>query len=550
MGWVVLEPRAQWKAPPDANGAAEAGSKGGTGSGSHGIVVGPVAEEPRGPCSWQVAHLLQHLAEQVEYTFIGGVLPKRPIEPVARPPRLSLVEVALTTFQHLHAGSSSADCVSRTQKVPAHPQLWKLSVTRTSVLIMKFSEALVDPTGVELWRLSSDELLGLIADLGTALCAIDGLRLRAVADADRRGAGIEQGAASTQRWLSGATNVSSGAASRAVRLALGLERAPQIAAALGVGQISAEHARVILHVLADLPDDLPDVGAAECETYLLDAARQEDPQVLSRRGQDLLHRLRPDAVELTEEQAVAAREFRITASAHPGLCKITGFLDTEAAELAKSVLSPLAAPRPAEGGRKDLRTPARRMGDAFVELCQRAADHACVPGEAYTRPHITLSMDAEALISGRGATAQLAFLGPLSVAAARRLACDCEITPLTLDEHGVPLDVGRSTYIVSGCLRRALIARDHGCAFPGCGRPPNWCHAHHRIHWADGGPTALDNLVLLCGHHHRLVHHSGWAITLGDDRHPWFIPPPWVDPEQLPRPSHARGPAPPLPAVA
>ncbi|MDQ2723117.1 MAG: HNH endonuclease [Actinomycetota bacterium] len=415
---------------------------------------------------------------------------------------------------------------------------------------MEIHSALTNPAGVELWRLGTEELLGLITDLGSAMCAIDGLWLRAIADADRRGAGVEQGATSTQRWLSEAGNLAPGAASRAVRLALGLEHRPEVAAALGRGEISAEHAKVILHVLAELPDDLPNDGATECETYLLNAARQEDAVVLGRRGTDLLHRLCPEAVELTEEEAVAAREFRITASGHPGLCKITGSLDTEAAELARSILSPLAAPRPKQDGVEDPRTPAHRMGDAFVELCQRAAEHACVPGEAYTRPHITLTMDAEALVAGRGAAAHLMFLGPLSAAAARRLACDCEVTPVTLDEHGVPLDLGRSTYIVSGGLRRALTTRDRGCAFPGCGRPSSWCHAHHRIHWADGGPTSLDNLVLLCGHHHRMVHHKGWTVILGDDRHPWFIPPSWIDPDQVPRPSHARGPAPPVPAVA
>lgn len=110
--------------------------------------------------------------------------------------------------------------------------------------------------------------------------------------------------------------------------------------------------------------------------------------------------------------------------------------------------------------------------------------------------------------------------------------------------------MGRATYLVTGGLRRALTARDHGCAFPGCGRPPAWCHAHHIRHWTDGGPTALTNLVLLCGYHHRAVHHHGWHVHLGDDGHPWFTPPPWTDPTQTPRPAHTQGPAPPTPHIA
>jgi hypothetical protein len=68
------------------------------------------------------------------------------------------------------------------------------------------------------------------------------------------------------------------------------------------------------------------------------------------------------------------------------------------------------------------------------------------------------------------------------------------------------------------------VVRDKGCAFPGCGRPPRWCHAHHMIHWADGGKTSVENSALVCPHHHRLVHHDGWTVRLKDG-HPVFTPP-------------------------
>ena len=98
------------------------------------------------------------------------------------------------------------------------------------------------------------------------------------------------------------------------------------------------------------------------------------------------------------------------------------------------------------------------------------------------------------------------------------------------------LDIGRLSRTIPRPIRRALTIRDGGCAFPGCGRPPRWCHGHHIRHWSLGGPTALSNLVLLCGHHHRLIHHDGWHVQL--DRHglPEFRPPPWIDPTQTPRP--------------
>jgi hypothetical protein len=87
-------------------------------------------------------------------------------------------------------------------------------------------------------------------------------------------------------------------------------------------------------------------------------------------------------------------------------------------------------------------------------------------------------------------------------------------------------------------LRRALVARDQGCAFPGCDRPPSWCDAHHCVYWSRGGPTALGNLCLLCAHHHDAVHHDGWEIEMIEGL-PWFIPPPIIDIEQRPR-QHTR----------
>ncbi|WP_370453079.1 HNH endonuclease signature motif containing protein [Micromonospora sp. A202] len=95
--------------------------------------------------------------------------------------------------------------------------------------------------------------------------------------------------------------------------------------------------------------------------------------------------------------------------------------------------------------------------------------------------------------------------------------------------------MGRQRRLVSGPLRRALVLRDRGCAFPGCDRPPRWCDAHHIHHWADGGSTSLTNPVLLCAHHHRHVHRGEWTVRLGGDGRPEFVPPAWLDPDRLPR---------------
>ena len=113
----------------------------------------------------------------------------------------------------------------------------------------------------------------------------------------------------------------------------------------------------------------------------------------------------------------------------------------------------------------------------------------------------------------------------LAGSAVRRLACDCDLVRVLLDPSGCVLDVGRDHRLVTPAIWTALVSRDVHCAFPGCSRPPLMCHAHDVRHWIDGGVTSLDNLVLLCGHHHRTIHHSPWQVRLGDDRRPQFLPP-------------------------
>jgi hypothetical protein len=106
---------------------------------------------------------------------------------------------------------------------------------------------------------------------------------------------------------------------------------------------------------------------------------------------------------------------------------------------------------------------------------------------------------------------------------------------VVLGSRSEPLDVGRSSRTVPEAIRRALNLRDGGCAFPGCTRRPQRCHAHHVDHWVDGGPTALENLCLLCLFHHQLVHHGQWTVEMIDGL-PWFTPPAWLDPQQHRRP--------------
>jgi hypothetical protein len=117
---------------------------------------------------------------------------------------------------------------------------------------------------------------------------------------------------------------------------------------------------------------------------------------------------------------------------------------------------------------------------------------------------------------GTGAEAELEDAGNVSAETARRLACDAAVVHWLEDHDGAPLSVGRKTRTVPPAIRRALQRRDRGCRFPGCSAT-RFVDAHHIHHWADGGATNLDNLVLQCRHHHRLLHEGGFGLERTGD---------------------------------
>jgi hypothetical protein len=97
------------------------------------------------------------------------------------------------------------------------------------------------------------------------------------------------------------------------------------------------------------------------------------------------------------------------------------------------------------------------------------------------------------------------------------LACDAGVARVLTDGPGTVVDVGLASRTATPTQHRLLARRDRGCVFPGCDRPPGWCQAHHIVHWVDGGPTDLDNLCLLCSHHHHLVHEARFGLRRAQD---------------------------------
>ncbi|MGD9020203.1 MAG: DUF222 domain-containing protein [Lysobacterales bacterium] len=125
---------------------------------------------------------------------------------------------------------------------------------------------------------------------------------------------------------------------------------------------------------------------------------------------------------------------------------------------------------------------------------------------------------------GNGAESEVEDAGNVSAETSRRMACDCSVVHWRDNEEGEPLNIGRKSRTIPPAIRRALKRRDQGCRFPGC-TCKRFVDAHHIVHWADGGETSMDNLVLLCRTHHRLVHEGGFGVENTDDRGAVFYMP-------------------------
>ena len=166
----------------------------------------------------------------------------------------------------------------------------------------------------------------------------------------------------------------------------------------------------------------------------------------------------------------------------------------------------------------DLRPRSQRMTDALVRICQVAVAHTDGAGRGVADANLVI--DWPTVTAGTSGRCDGEFTGPIHPDDIRRLLCDCSISRIVTGPASEPLDVGRSRRTIPPPMRRVLVARDDGCRYPGCDRPPGWCDAHHVVHWIEGGPTSVDNLVLLCDRHHHVVHQPGWAVTFdGRDLH-------------------------------
>ncbi|ANS26411.1 HNH endonuclease family protein [Rhodococcus opacus] len=409
------------------------------------------------------------------------------------------------------------------------------------------------------WRLAEAELLDSVVRISEEIQRLEALRVKLVGAVDHRCKVDVLGFPNTKMWLASKTLLEVGAAGRIVLLGRGLRLQPEIADEYFDTNISAEHAALIMKFCERPPKGMPLEALDDCRNALLFAAT--GPTANTDAVRAVIARLERafESDDPPPSEDTDVNEFHASKTLN-GRVAVKGDLDAVTGEMLLSALSGLSKPRPAQDGTQDPRTPGQRRADGFTELLRRYLDSGIAGEEGGERPHVSLHVNVKDLADHTDCSARAQqdaaspddslfavdgvawteWMGPLSLRAARLLSCDSIYTPIVLDDNGAPLDLGISTRTVTKRQRKALVARDRGCAFPGCGAPPSWCEGHHIIHWSAGGPSDMGNLVLLCGFHHRLLHHSDWEIEMGADRHPTFIPPRQVDWERKPLPAHNR----------
>jgi hypothetical protein len=356
------------------------------------------------------------------------------------------------------------------------------------------------------------------AELQRVSEVIDAERLRRLAEIDRRTTYRRDGHLSAAAWLASTFKMSWGAARSEVRMARALEDMPVTRRALEDGEVSMSAARVLVDAR-----DADHEAFRQSEATLVEAARIHSMQDVRRVAAYWRQAAEREAALGGEEKLRERRRLHASVT-FMGMVRVDGDLDPETGE---TLLTALRAVLDAESreGTDDTRTPAQRRADALGEVCRQWLDREDRPTVAGERPHVTVTVGTDALAGdertgrGPGSLSELDHTGPVDPALARRIACDGSIRRVVLAGRSEPLDVGRQTPVVSPALRRAVIVRDRGCRFPGCDRPHAWCDAHHVVHWADGGPTALANLILLCRRHHRMIHaKGGFRLGLEDGR--------------------------------
>lgn len=357
------------------------------------------------------------------------------------------------------------------------------------------------------------------------------LAARLLARVEDDGGWAASGSRTLPEWVAGTAGTSVGSARRQVALGRALTTdLPQTQTAVAAGEITLEHAEVLTRFgptsearRAALASDRRDRN----EAFLLDQARRLGVDDFRKAAK--CWAIAVDAATAEQEHSRAVATEHLTLSRRAGGLAFTGFLTAEHADVVTTALRAVAGV-PAAG---DPRSTDERRAHALVDLATVALDAGVAgAGKALVRPHVSVHVDwatYQQVAAGRRladgaagadgemlAPATLDDGEPLPPSALARIACDSEVTRVVFGPDSRPLDVGRTQRTYTREQRRAVVARDRHCQYPGCDRPPVLCEVHHVIWWSRSGATAVDNGVLLCWFHHDVVHRRAVTIRWGD----------------------------------
>lgn len=377
-------------------------------------------------------------------------------------------------------------------------------------------------------------------EIERAIRRLEAERSRWLAAFDAAEGFLDEGLTSTKAWLRGQTTASPGQAAAQQAVAGIHGRLPLLFAAWHAGTTTFEHLRHVEVNLRKLPDEL----WAEVDAELTGKAKTLTASEFGQWLRELAANLGGEPKPKDETQ-FEARRLSLQVG-FQGMTNVSGRLTPEVAEKLRAALS--AASRP--DGEGELRLPNQRSADALEYVLDRVLAAGSLPSEGGERPQLRITVDLDLIgeqaqreqeaqtspvdwtaLSDEQRAARVAaalaatdaatdpasgrpayyWTGPASVAAARRLACDATVLPI-FTRNGAPLDVGRTTRMISAPLRALIEGRDRHCQWKNCQVSARWCEVHHLKHWKDGGTTDRWNLVLLCPHHHKAAHDGRFTV--------------------------------------
>ncbi|MCU1439119.1 MAG: endonuclease [Rhodoglobus sp.] len=318
--------------------------------------------------------------------------------------------------------------------------------------------------------------------------------------------------------------------------------------AITAGILPLASADAIRTGLGEPCDGVPSSSLADAAARLCAEGTTLDPDRLFRRARELRDELDEAGIADRERERRQRRSLRLVRQPD-GMVRLTWVLDPESAAVAVDLYDRATSPRrggprfvaqaEAEAAERilaDTRTTEQLASDVFLDLLRQGADADDSQLLGTGAPVIRVLVTAKVLRERSGHGRIDGQPDPISFETIERMLCSGSTLPIVFDGEGQPLDLGREQRLYSRRQCIALAARDGGCRVNGCGRPASWTEAHHVQHWGrDGGKTTIANGILLCRHHHLLLHNNGWEITR-DGADYWLVPPPDIDPDQTPIP--------------